>query len=49
MRANIRLPGRGHVIAVGRDAVLVYDVSGAGARLLRFVVPAFRPSATPKE
>ena len=49
MRANIRLPGRGHVIAVGRDAVLVYDVSGGGARLLRFVLPAFRPSATPKE
>ena len=49
LRGEIRLPGQGHIIAVGPDQVLVYQPSSDGARLLGFAVPAFRPSDSLKE
>jgi hypothetical protein len=47
--AEVRLPGQGHILAVGRGAVLVYEATRDGARLLRFAVPPFRPPVPPKE
>ena len=49
LRREVRLPGPGHIVAVGPDAVLVYESSSEGTRLLGFALPAFRPSASPKE
>lgn len=49
LRAEVRLPGQGHIVAVSPDKVLVYEPSTDGARLLGFAVPALRPSDSPKE
>ena len=49
LRAEIRLPGQGHIVAVRPDKVLVYEPSSDGARLLGFAIPALRPSVSPKE
>jgi hypothetical protein len=40
LRAEIRLPGPGRIIAVGADAALVAEPSRDGIRLLRFALPA---------
>ena len=39
LRAEIRVPGRGRIIAVAPDAVLVAEPSRDGIRLLRFHLP----------
>jgi hypothetical protein len=45
LRDEIRVPGRGRIIAVAPEAVLVAEPSREGARLLRFNLPAPAPSA----
>jgi hypothetical protein len=45
LRDEIRVPGRGRIIAVAPEAVLVAEPSRDGARLLRFNLPAPSPSA----
>jgi hypothetical protein len=40
LREEIRVPGRGRIVAVAPDAVLVAEPSRDGARLLRFALPA---------
>jgi hypothetical protein len=45
LRDEIRVPGRGRIIAVAPEAVLVAEPSRDGARLLRFDLPAPSPSA----
>jgi hypothetical protein len=44
LRDEIRVPGRGRIIAVAPEAVLVAEPSRNGARLLRFNLPAPEPS-----
>jgi hypothetical protein len=44
LRDEIRVPGRGRIIAVAPEAVLVAEPSRDGARLLRFDLPAPAPS-----
>ena len=39
LREEIRVPGRGRIIAVAPDAVLVAEPSREGVRLLRFHLP----------
>ena len=45
LREEIRVPGRGRIIAVAPGAVLVAEPARGGARLLRFALPA--PAAGP--
>jgi hypothetical protein len=45
LRAEIRLPGSGRIIAVAPEAALVAEPSRDGVRLLRFAVPV--PAAAP--
>ena len=40
LREEIRVPGRGRIIAVAPDAVLVAEPARDGVRLLRFALPA---------
>jgi hypothetical protein len=40
LREEIRVPGRGRIIAVAPGAVLVAEPARGGARLLRFALPA---------
>jgi len=40
LREEIRVPGRGRIIAVAPDAVLVAEPARGGMRLLRFALPA---------
>jgi len=49
LRGEVRLPGTGRIVAVGRDAVLAAEPSRAGERLIRFPLPALRPPTTPEE
>ena len=44
LREEIRVPGRGRIIAVALDAVLVAEPARGGARLLRFALPAAPPA-----
>jgi hypothetical protein len=36
---EIRVPGRGRIVAVGQDAVLVAEAAPDATRLLRFPIP----------
>jgi hypothetical protein len=45
LRAEIRVPGPGRIIAVGTDAALVAEPSRDGVRLLRFALPVPGPRA----
>jgi hypothetical protein len=48
LRAEVRVPGPGRIVALSPDAALVAEPSRDGIQLLRFDMPAIPPSGAPR-